>query len=430
MQKYKKLMLRKISNSEYAKNSFILIFGTGLAQLIPILFQPILRRLFTDDEFGIFAQFYSIVSVLSIISNLRYSNSIVIPKSDKDAISILAGSIFLNFITSLLFFALFVFFGASFFHAVGFSPELVNYIWIFPLSIFLIATNTSFNFWLTRKKKYVGMAVNKGVRRITEGGAQMALSNGAQKGGLILGSLVGDFLNLLLFLFQFKKAEGTFKGVTKSSIKSALSAQSEFPKQSLFPALLDVISMNLPLFFISSYYSKSIVGQFDGSRQLLAIPLALISISLSQVLYQKIVENNNNHKKVYPLVRQNFIFLFILSAIGILIFIPFGVPIYTFVFGDEWVIAGQMSQILVASYAIRFLISPLSIVFIALKKMKISALWQIFYFFSMLILLFFNDFQILDFLYYFVIIDVIVYAVYGVLIYFTLIAHDKAISDN
>jgi len=423
-------MLRKISSSEYARNSFILIFGTGLAQLIPILLQPILRRLFTDEEFGIFAQFYSIVSVLSIVSNLRYSNSIVIPKSDKEALGILAGSLLLNFITSLVFFLLFILFGQYLFSAIGFSSELVNYIWMLPVSIFLIATNISFNFWLTRKKKYIGMAVNKGVRRISEGGMQMALSNGFQKGGLIIGSLIGDFLNLLMFLFQFKKAEGSFKGVDKTTIKNALAAQSEFPKHSLFPALLDVVSMNLPIFIISSYYTKSIVGQFDGSRQLLAIPLALISISLSQVLYQKIVETNNENKKVYPLVRQNFIFLGLLSIVGMLIFIPFGVPIYTFVFGNEWELAGQMSQILVASYAIRFLISPLSIVFIALKKMKISALWQVFYFLSMLLLLLFNDYSIQDFLYYFVLIDVIAYAVYGVLIYVTLIAHDKGLSNN
>jgi len=418
-------MLRKLSNSEYAKNSFILIFGTGLAQLIPILLQPVLRRLFTDEEFGIFAQFYSIVSVLSIVSNLRYSNSIVIPKSDKDALSILAGSILLNFITSLVFFILFIFFGATLFNAIGFSKELVNYIWMLPVSIFLIATNISYNFWLTRKKKYIGMAVNKGVRRISEGGMQIALSNGFQKGGLIIGSLIGDFLNLLMFLFQFKKAEGSFKGIDSNSIKNALGEQREFPRHSLFPALLDVVSMNLPIFIISSYYSKSIVGQFDGSRQLLAIPLALISISLSQVLYQKIVETNNEHKHVSPIVRQNFIFLGILSILGVLIFLPFGIPIYTFVFGKEWQLAGEMSQILVASYAIRFLISPLSIVFIALKKMKISALWQIFYFISMLSLLFFNDLSIQDFLFYFVVIDVVAYIVYGVLIYFTLKAHDK-----
>jgi O-antigen/teichoic acid export membrane protein len=245
-------MLRKISSSEYARNSFILIFGTGLAQLIPILLQPILRRLFTDEEFGIFAQFYSIVSVLSIVSNLRYSNSIVIPKSDKEALGILAGSLLLNFITSLVFFLLFILFGQYLFSAIGFSSELVNYIWMLPVSIFLIATNISFNFWLTRKKKYIGMAVNKGVRRISEGGMQMALSNGFQKGGLIIGSLIGDFLNLLMFLFQFKKAEGSFKGVDKTTIKNALAAQSEFPKHSLFPALLDVVSMNLPIFIISS----------------------------------------------------------------------------------------------------------------------------------------------------------------------------------
>jgi O-antigen/teichoic acid export membrane protein len=418
-------MLNNLRQSEYARNSFILIFGTGLAQVIPLLLQPVLRRIFSDEDFGVFAQFSSIVAVLSIVSNLRYSNSIVLPKEDKNALGILLGSILLNFLTSFFFLLCFFFFGHHIFEALGLSPELNKFVLVIPASLFLVATNISFNFWLTRKKKYLGMVYNKGVRRISEGGTQIISSTSFRSGGLIIGSLIGDFINLLMSIFQFKKSGGYFRGISKGTIKESLTAQNEFPKYSLLPALLDVISMHMPVLIISSFYSQSIVGQFDGSRQLLAIPLALISISLSQVLFQKIAELNSNQQPIYPIIRQNFIFLAILSVIGIAIILPFGTEIYTFVFGKNWVLAGEMSRILVISYAIRFLISPLSIAFIAIKRLKVSALWQILYFAAMLCLLMFRDCSIEDFLTYFVIIDVVAYAFYGLLIYLTVRYYDK-----
>jgi O-antigen/teichoic acid export membrane protein len=418
-------MLERILKSEYIKNSFILILGTGLAQLIPIALQPVLRRIYDDSEFGIFAQFYSIVSILSIVANLRYSNSIVIPKNDREALGILHGSIWLNAIFSILLWTVMAIFGTSIYAYLGLSSELNQYMWLLPLSVFLVATNIGFNFWLTRKKKFIGIAYNKGVRRISEGAGQLSLSNSMRSGGLIIGSIIGDLTNLFMFLYQFKKAQGYFKGINYSIIIKSLSKQIEFPKFSLFPALLDVISLHLPILLISSLYNQAIVGQFDGSRQLLAIPLALISISLSQVLYQKIVELNNSNQPIYPIIRQNFIFLAILSILGIAVILPFGTEIHVFIFGSNWKLAGEMSEILVISYAIKFLISPLSIIFIALKQLKISAIWQTIYFISMLSLFFVQDKKIEDFIFYLVIIDVAMYILYGILIYTTLRKYDK-----
>lgn len=409
-------MLKK---SEFAKNSFILILGTGLAQLIPIALQPIVRRIFTDEEFGLFAQYYSIVAILSIVAGLKYESAIVIPEDDKKAVRILAGSILLNLFSSLILFIVLLFLGRQIFTFFGFSLDLLEYVWLFPISVFLIATNVAFNFWLTRKKKFKGLVYNKAVRRGSEGIGRIGLGYALKSGGLFLGTLVGDFFNFLMFLFQFKRSGGAFKGLKKNEINEALSEQSEFPKYALFPAVLNVVSTHLPVFLLSALFSKSIVGQYDGSREILAVPLALISLSISQVLYQKIVEDDRAQKPILKLMKSNALFLIVLACIGIIIFYPFGEPIFKFVFGDNWALAGRLSSILVFSYAIRFIVSPLSIIFIALKKLKIAAVWQIGYFILMLNLLWLQNVSIEEFILYFVLIDVFAYLIYGILIYIT-----------
>jgi O-antigen/teichoic acid export membrane protein len=423
-------MFEKILKSEYIKNSFILILGTGLAQLIPVALQPFLRRMYDDNEFGVFAQFYSLVSILSIVANLRFSNSIVIPKNDREALGILYGSIWLNTFFSILIWIVLAFFGTTIYAYLGLSQELNQYTWILPLSVFLVATNFAFNFWLTRKKKFIGIALNKGARRVSEGGAQLSLRYLMSKGGLIIGTLVGDLFNLLMFLFQFKKSDGSFKRTSIKVVLTSLRKQKEFPKYSLIPSLLNVVSTDMPVFLIAAMYSKAIVGQYDGSRQLLAIPLALISVSLSQVLYQRIVELNHENKPILPLIRQNFFVLFSMAIVGILIMFPFGVEIHTFIFGNNWELAGEMSSVLVFSYAIKFIISPLSISFIALKKLKISAIWQALYFVCIFSLIWIENVQVLDFMYYLVLIDLAAYLIYGALIWLTLYKHDRELIAN
>ena len=63
-----------------------------------------------------------------------------------------------------------------------------------------------------------------------------------------------------------------------------------------------------------------------------------------------------------------------LAIVGILIIEFFGIEIFTWVFGIEWKTAGQLTQILIFSYAIKFIVSPLTSVFTALEKIKISSI--------------------------------------------------------
>lgn len=424
------MMLSKLKKSEYLKNSFTLIFGTALVQIIPFLLQPILRRLYTDEDFGNFAIYYSIVSVLSVVANLKYSNSIVIPKQQKDAIALLTGSLILNLLFSILLFIVMLWGGTYIFDYFNISGFLKANFWVLPLGVFLISSNLTFNFWLTRMKKFRGIVLNKGARRLSEGTAQLAFTGGLKKSGLIIGSLVGDFINLIIFIFQFKKSEGTFKGIKRDTVKSALKDQIEFPKYSFLPSFLNILSTHIPVLIVSALYAKSLVGQFDGSRQMLALPLALVSASVSQVLYQKLVELINQGKPILQIVLSNFLALFGLAFVGTVVVYFFGVEIYTLVLGSDYQLAGEMSQLLIFSYAIRFIVSPLSMVFMATKQLKISAIWQVLYFVSICSLFLLENYEITEMLYFIVAIDVALYTIYAITILATVLKVDASSKLN
>ena len=89
--------------SEFNRNILTLMTGTTIAQAIPIAISPILTRIYTPEDFGIFAIFLAITLIIGSIANGRYELAIMIPKKDEDAINIFAlGFIITTFISLLL----------------------------------------------------------------------------------------------------------------------------------------------------------------------------------------------------------------------------------------------------------------------------------------------------------------------------------------
>ena len=92
---------RKFKENDFAKNIVTLLTGTTAAQIIPFALSPILTRLYSPDDFGVLALFFSICSILSVVAAGRYELSIVIPEKDEEAANIVALSIFVSVIFAL-----------------------------------------------------------------------------------------------------------------------------------------------------------------------------------------------------------------------------------------------------------------------------------------------------------------------------------------
>ena len=87
-------MIKKIiPKSDFSRNVLTLMTGTSIAQAIPIAISPILTRIYTPDDFGIFALYMSIASIIAVIATGRYELAMMLPKKDSDAINILFISI-------------------------------------------------------------------------------------------------------------------------------------------------------------------------------------------------------------------------------------------------------------------------------------------------------------------------------------------------
>ena len=187
------LMLKKyFPESEFVRNVLTLMTGTTIAQAIPIAISPILTRIYTPDDFGIFALYMSIAGIISVIATGRYELAIMLPKDDKDAINIGVLSIIIAFFISLIVFLIVLIFNQEITNLLN-NPKISNWLYFIPLSILLTGIFQSYNYWTNRKKGYKKLSITNITQTSTTAGSNIAMGFAKfGSSGLIIGTLIGQ----------------------------------------------------------------------------------------------------------------------------------------------------------------------------------------------------------------------------------------------
>lgn len=79
-----------------------LLLGSLIAHGISVVSMPILTRLYTPESYGIFGTYSALVSILSIITTLRYEFSILLPPNDEDAERLVAVTLFISCVMPII----------------------------------------------------------------------------------------------------------------------------------------------------------------------------------------------------------------------------------------------------------------------------------------------------------------------------------------
>lgn len=405
-------MLKK--RSEFTRHALIMITGAAIAQMLPVLVSPVLTRIFAPQDFGIFAVFTAITTTISVAAAGRYEMVIMVPDRNCAASQVFA----LALIVSLLFCVVFSLV-APFLPVAEWagSEELAGWVWMMPASIFFLAAFKTLGYWLSRHKQYSLLSR----LRVIQGGAVSAASVGlgliwSGPGGLIVGALIGQVASTALGL------RGCWATFQRKWPLSALLWQArryrQYPLVSMPSALLDTLTQQLPVLCFARFYDTMAAGYFNLGVRVLSAPASIVSASIAQIYFQRISDcvRNNPGETLHEVVSTAKK----LAALALLIFFPFfffGEWIFGLVFGKVWILAGGYSEILVLSIFIKFIVSPLSTIFIVVEKHWVIARWQVFYFFATIAAIVVGvQYSPKTLLWILVMTDLIVYGVYFLLI--------------
>lgn len=409
-------LIQRFSKAGLLRNSTTLIVGTIVAQLIPILFQPLLRRMYTPEEFGTAALFVTSVGMLVALANFKYESAIVLPEKDEEAHQLIGGGVLISLFFAMIIWVLILVLKPTILHFFELNEKEINYLFLIPLSVFFVSSYQCFNFYLIRKKAYKASARNKVYRRGSEAVVQSATGWFGYNQGLLFGNLIGDFVNFIGAFIQIK-IQGFRIQKDLKQLKETLRKYWQFPVYHAFPSFLNTISLTLPVFIVHHAFGKAETGQFDLSRLVLSLPMALISTALSQVYLQHQAEKIRNKQGIESDFWKVSKVLFWMSIPLALVFFFFASPLFTFVFGQQWQLAGELTAVLIFGQAIKFIVSPMSSTLVALQEVRFSALWQIVYFSAMAWLYLHPGADLQDFVLRYCYIDFVAYGLYFALIY-------------
>ena len=364
-------MLNKLKlNSEFSRNVLTLMTGTTIAQAIPIAISPILTRIYTPEDFGVFALYIGIVNFIAIVATARYEMAIVLPKSEKEAINILALSILITIIIVFIITVIIIFFKEYILSALN-ANTLGNLLYLVPLSIFLSGLAQSFNYWSNRKEYFKNISNAQISQSISVGIFQPLFKFIGINSGLILGNIVGRFVSVFVLMNKFFKNDTTLlQYVKKEVIIEQMIKYKDFPLINSLHAFSDIARNSGSVMLISSFFGTTVLGFYSLSLRVLQVPIGIIGSALGQVLYKKFTTLHNDGKNLYPYVKNVVMKLFLIAvpSFGLLFFIA--PELFAFVFGEKWRVAGEYSRLLIPYLFINFLISPISQIPIILKKQK------------------------------------------------------------
>jgi len=363
--------------SEFTRNVLTLMTGTTMAQAIPLAVSPILTRIYSPEDFGLLALFMSMAVILSVMATGRYEMAIMLPKKEEDARSIVILSMLINAIVSLLLLLIVILFNQEITSLLG-KEEISPWLYLLPLTVFLLGLFKSLNFWNNRGKKYKTLALGQIVQSGTTAGSNLSFGfAGYSSIGLIIGNLVGSFFVIVILSQDFLKRKIEFD---KLKIFALAKKYRFFPKFSVPSGLINVSSKEIPKIIIANILEMKVLGFLSLAQRMMIAPIALFSSSIQQVFFQSATKEYKEKGNVESLYRSTRNKLFLIAIVPFILLYIFAVDVFTFIFGEAWGEAGEIVKILVPFYFIYFISAPLNIMFIVAEKQKLEMQWQITFF--------------------------------------------------
>lgn len=354
--------------------------GAILAQAVTFLSSPILTRLYSPADFGAFSVFLSIASIGTLFATMRYDGAIIIAKTKTDVFRLLwllaAISTLVALVTS----------GTMFLYAAEISvafdhPEMQILLYFTPLAMIFIAWNQIIGQCLIRESRFNISARSRVYLSGTNSVVQILLSFTALKPlGMLLGTLAGNAIAITASIRSSNLKLPRFPGF--SSLVSISSRFDNFPRYDLPAMLVNVAANQLPMIMLGIYFGPEFVGLYAVTQKVLMMPVGMISNAFLDVFRHQAaldVKENGECRSLYILTFKR---LSVLAFFPLVILLLWGDALFSFVFGKQWEMAGQIAQIMAPMYFLNFIANPLSYTLYLYNKQRINMVGHLLFLFA------------------------------------------------
>lgn len=364
-------MIQKRSAS-FRRDVLKLASGTAIAQIVGLAAAPVLTRLFDPTAFGVASLFASVTGILAVLACLRYELSILLPETDEEAANLLALSLGITVVISLLTIPIVWSVRDRVLTWIN-APELEPLLWLIPIAVFTSGTYATLNFWNTRTKNFTRLSIANVVSQLVTAGSNITLGFGGYTtgGSLVGGSVAGQIMATTVLSSELLRHSGRFflNSVSWYGILSGMKRYRKFPIFSSWGALINAASWHIPVLMLGAFFSPAIVGFYSLGLRLIQVPMSLVGGAIGQVFFQRGAAAKSKIE-LSELVENLYGRLLVMCLFPAMMLMVIGSDMISVVFGEEWREAGVYLQILGPWVVVWFISSPLSSIYFIQERQK------------------------------------------------------------
>ncbi len=350
--------------------------GTALAQGVAFVALPFISRLYGPAIYGQFSTYLVWVGLIVILATLQYQHAIILPRLEKNAISVLKASCAVVIVVSVC----------------GFVITLVIFkLWWVqpnaPLTAGLMGLATAVGGFgqliqglAIRLARYSTIAYASVVRAIACASLQLLMGwRGGGPEGLLLGYIVGDALALIVMTSTMSSKLVLYVKTRFNPIRTlaAFRRYIDFAQFGVPQEFVNSLSQGLPVLLLGYGYGPASAGAYASAARLLGAPVQLIGNAVRPVVYRELAGLTGNVPDQVNLYRKATIWLLVPATICMVVLYPWLDDLTLLVLGKDWSLASEYAPVLAIWFALAIGNSPSTAVFRIKRRQDLNLVYNI-----------------------------------------------------
>lgn len=358
----------------FNNKSLVLVIASIFTQILPILMSPIFSRIYSPIQFGNFSLLLSYSSICLIFFSGKYELALLLPKYEIDIKRVFQLCVVIIFASFVLTCILTI---ICFITIKILNIEFDSVFLLVPFYAVLLSIYQILSYLLLYLGLFKELSINRFIKSVATVLSILLISfifSGIN--GLIIGSFIGQTLSIIFCYRLLEKKTTRFKGIfnikRSYKFKKLVFDYINFPKFSLPADLVNALISQAPIFILSIYFTKTMVGYYGFVLTVIQLPLSIVSSSVLDVFKEMATREFKKFKNCKKAYLRMLLLLIAINIVPLILVTIWGPVLFKTIFGDKWEIAGHYAQIMIVMLFIKFISSPLSYTFTLMGKQKLD----------------------------------------------------------
>lgn len=357
--------------NDFLRSMLMLLTGSVVAQLLGVVSTPIKTRLFSVEDIGLFTYATTLMGIFTPLLLGQYDAVVVMAK--RHVYAVIKVCIFLCIATTIMF-TLGV---TAYFCSIGTFYHNVALVVCMPFFLLITGLINILSAYNNRCREYKLLAtVNIQRSLVNLVGIVLFGAFGTGYIGLLFVTVVSQ---LAAVRKQAQSLKGHFQEIIAAKHKIMWLMAKKYWQQPVFSmpgTFVNGLSYSLIAICVKDLYDFATLGYYSMSMTLLGLPLGLISGNVGKVFFEEASREKNETGCFINAFVKTTKYLIIGTVpifIAIYFFAPWGCE---FFLGKGWNVAGDYIRYLLPMFAVRFVVSPISLAVIISQRQYYNIILQ------------------------------------------------------